>query len=173
MSIRDVMLEQLSVARRIVSDGHEVVPAWRIGTPDGDWLILTRFDPDKPGQSDRALYLVRRFMAWKLAQSFVLAAETWLDTRRTGVVIERSATREEAVTAVGVSGSERLGVLQRIRRKGSDVEFGPLEWLSPEQMDSTYWTLLPRREESFSAKEAAALTLIFGEHGELPAQKIN
>jgi hypothetical protein len=74
------------IARRIVSDGHEVVPAWRIGTPYGDWLILTRFDPDKPGQSDRALHLVKRFMAWRLAQSFVLAAETWLGSTvtRTG-----------------------------------------------------------------------------------------
>ena len=48
MSIRDVMLEQLAVARRIVSDGHEVVPAWRIESPYGAWLLLTRFDPDKP-----------------------------------------------------------------------------------------------------------------------------
>ena len=29
------MLEQLSVARRIVTDGHEVVPAWRIESPHG------------------------------------------------------------------------------------------------------------------------------------------
>jgi hypothetical protein len=47
------MLEQLAISRRIVTDGHEVVPAWRIETPDGAWLILTRFDPAKPGQSDR------------------------------------------------------------------------------------------------------------------------
>ena len=94
MSIRDVMLEQLSVARRIVSNGHEVVPAWRIETPHGAWLILTRFDPNKPGQRDRATYLIKRFMAWKFAQAFVLTAETWLGRPRSG---------EEAVTAVGVS----------------------------------------------------------------------
>ena len=86
--------------------GHEVVPAWQIETPGGAWLILTRFDPDKPGQRDRATYLIKRFMAWKFAQSFVLAAETWLGAVRTG---------QEAVTAVGVSRSEGLGVLQRIR----------------------------------------------------------
>ena len=108
MSIRDVMLERLAAARRIVTDGHEVVPAWQIETPSGAWLILTRFDPDKPGQRDRATYLIKRFMAWKFAQSFVLAAETWLGAVRTG---------QEAVTAVGVSRSEGLGVLQRIRRK--------------------------------------------------------
>ena len=96
MSIRDVMLEQLSVARRIVTDGHEVVPAWRIESPHGAWLILTRFDPDKPGQRDRATYLIKRFMAWKFAQAFVLTAETWLGRPRSG---------EEAVTAVGVSKS--------------------------------------------------------------------
>jgi hypothetical protein len=68
MSMKALMLEQLEISRRIVADGHENVPAWRIETPDGAWLILTRFDPAKPWQSDRALYLVRRFMAWKFAQ---------------------------------------------------------------------------------------------------------
>jgi hypothetical protein len=53
------------------------------------------------------------------------------------------------------------------------VEFGSLEWLAPEQLDSTYWTLLPGREETVTAEEAAALALVFGEHGELPAQKLN
>jgi hypothetical protein len=173
MSMKDLMLEQLAISRRIVSDGHEVVPAWRVETPDGAWLILTRFDPAKPGQSERALYLVRRFMAWKFARAFVMTAETWLDTKQTGVVIEPSATREEAVTAVGASGTERLAVLQRIRRKDAAVEFGPLEWLSPEQCDSLYWTLLPRREETVTAKEAAELAAIFAESGELPAQKLN
>ena len=43
-----------------------MVPAWRIETPDGAWLILTRFDPDKSGQSDGVLRLVKRFMVWKL-----------------------------------------------------------------------------------------------------------
>ena len=166
MSMKELMLEQLAMARSIVTDGHEVVPAWRIETPDGTWLILTRFDPDKPGQSDRALHLVRRFMAWQFAQAFVMTAETWL-----GPTVTR--TGDEAVTAVGASRSERFGVIQRIRRKGAAVDFGPLEWLAPEQMDTLYWTLLPRREETVTAKEAAELALIFAESGELPAQKIN
>jgi hypothetical protein len=162
--MKGVILEQLAISRRIVSDGHEVVPAWRLETPDGAWLILTRFDPDKPGQFDRALHLVQRFMAWKLAQAFVMTAETWLADPCTG---------EEAVTAVGASRSERLGVIQRIRRKGAAVEFGPFEWLAAEQMDPLYWTLLPRREETVTATEEAELTQIFAEHGELPAQKLN
>ena len=121
---------------------------------------------DKEGQSDRALHLVRRFMAWKFALAFVMTAEAWL-----GSTVTRQG--EEAVTAVAASKSERLGVIQRIRRKGTAVEFGPLEWLAPEQMDSLYWTILPRRVETVTAKEAAELAAIFAESGELPAQKLN
>ena len=50
MSMKDLMLEQLAISRRIVGDGREVVPTLRIeapDAPDGAWLILTRFDPDK------------------------------------------------------------------------------------------------------------------------------
>jgi len=119
MSLRNAMLDQLAIARRIVTDGHQVVPAWRIGCADGDWLVLTRFDHDNPGQRDRAITLVKRFMVWKLAQSFILATETWLAPRGT-------RTGDEAITAVGASRFERLGVLQVIRRRGiRGVQFGP------------------------------------------------
>jgi hypothetical protein len=40
-------------------------------------------------------------------------------------------------------------------------------------MDPTYWTLLPRREESVTAEEAAELALVFGENGEFAALKVN
>ena len=61
-----------------------------------DFLILTRFDPDKPEQRERAFALVPRFMAWKLATGFVLTAETWLGP-------ERTRSGEEAVLTIGVS----------------------------------------------------------------------
>ena len=54
MSLVDIMLDQLAAARRIVEDGAEVVPAWRITTPEGSFLVLTRFDTDKPEQRERA-----------------------------------------------------------------------------------------------------------------------
>ena len=73
-----IMLEQLAAARRIVEDGHDVVPAWRITTPEGSYLVLTPFETDKQEQQERALRLISRFMAWKLATSFVLTVETWL-----------------------------------------------------------------------------------------------
>ena len=164
MQLKDAMLDQLAVARRIVTDGHPVVPAWRIRCADGDWLVLTRFDHDKPGQRDRAVTLMKRFMAWKLAQSFILTTETWI-----GSVETRAG--EEAIATVGMSRAERLGILQIIRRNGA-VRFEPPLWLSIEQMDSLYWSMLPQREESITAKEARALELIFGENGEFPTHKV-
>ena len=56
MSLSDLMLDQLAIARRIVEDGEE----------------------DQPDQRERALLLVSRFMTWKMATSFVMTAETWL-----------------------------------------------------------------------------------------------
>ena len=55
MALTDIMLEQLAVARGIVQGGQVVVPVWRIATPEGEFLILTRFDHDKPNQAERAL----------------------------------------------------------------------------------------------------------------------
>ena len=52
MSLATLMLEQLAVARRIIEDGEEVVPAWRITTPEGAFLIFTSFDADTAEQRE-------------------------------------------------------------------------------------------------------------------------
>ena len=105
MSLAAIMLDQLAVARRIVEDGEEMTPAWRIETTEGAFLILTRFDTDKPEQRARAQTLISRFMVWKMATSFVLTAETWV-----------GADGEDALFIIGVSRHERLAALQRIKR---------------------------------------------------------
>jgi hypothetical protein len=38
MSLAAIMLEQLAIARSIVEDGAEIIPAWRITTPKGHLL---------------------------------------------------------------------------------------------------------------------------------------
>lgn len=163
MPLRDVMLEQLAVAKRVVTGGDEVIPAWRVMTADGDYLVLTRFDPDKEGQLDRALHLISRFMAWKLATGYVLSAETWL-----GPPGARSG--QEAITAVGVTRGEIVGVLQRFRR--APFRFEKPEWLAADQVDSIHGELLPKRVETVTAGDAAMLTMLFGEDGEMPAHKL-
>ena len=165
MSLRDLMLADLESGLAIVRDGHELIPAWRILTPDGDFLILTRFDPDHPDQRERMLALVPRFMAWKLATAFVLTAETWLGPQRT-----RSG--EEAVLTIGVSRQQRLGVMRRIRRTPA-IAFAPAEWLAADAIDEHYFRLLPVGQTAVTAEEAAMLADVFGEDGELPAQRLN
>jgi hypothetical protein len=118
MSLATLMLEQLAISRRIIEDGQEVVPACRITTPDGNYLIMTRFDPAKPEQRENTVVLISRFMAWKMATSFVLTAETWL-----------GADGLDALLIIGVSLHERLAVLQRIK-SGDGVSFSEPMWLA-------------------------------------------
>ena len=165
MSLATLMLEQLAAARRIVEDGHEVVPAWRISTTKGTFLILTRFDTDKIEQRNRALHLISRFMAWKMATGFVLTAETWL-----GAEVTRSG--DEALLAVGVSRHERLAVLQRILR-GDAIGFSEPMWLAPHHVDQQYLGMLPKGATEISAEEATELARIFGKNGELRAERLS
>ena len=165
MSLATLMLEHLAAARRIVEDGHEVVPAWRISTTEGTFLILTRFDTDKIEQRNRALHLISRFMAWKMATGFVLTAETWL-----GAEVTRSG--DEALLAVGVSRHERLAVLQRILR-GDAIGFSEPMWLAPHHVDQQYLGMLPKGATEISAEEATELARIFGKNGELRAERLS
>ena len=161
MSLATLMLEQLAVARRIIEDGQEVVPAWRITTPEGAFLIFTRFDADKPEQREHAVVLISRFMAWKMATSFVLTAETWL-----------GADGEDALLIIGVSLHERLAVVQRIKR-GDDVRFSQPMWLARHHVDDRYVAMLPQGETEITAEEEVVLKRIFGKDGELPATRVN
>src|SRR5207248_1491860 len=119
----------------------------------------------KPAQRERVLALVPRFMAWKLASAFVFTAESWLGP-------ERVRSGEEAVLALGISHTERLAVIQRIARSPS-LAFGPLEWLGPDEIDEGYFRMLPSGVSSVTAAEATELAAIFGEDGELPAQRLS
>jgi hypothetical protein len=164
MSLTTIMLHQLAIARQVIEGSHEIVPAWRIETDEGAFLVLTRFDSDKPEQRERALILIRRFMAWKMATSYVLTVETWLGDRMT-------RTGDEVLLVVGVSRHERLAAQQRIRR-GDVVSFSDPYWLQPSQVDPTYFKMLPGKRIEISAEEAAELARIFGKNGELPASRV-
>ena len=161
-NLRDLMLEDLARGLAMVRDGHEIVPTWRIIAPEGDYMILKRFNPDKPEQRERMLTLVPLFMAWKMATAFVLTTETWLGP-------ERMRLGEEAVLAIGVSRTQRMGVLRRIRRTPGLIFMAP-EWLQPESIDAQYFRLLPSGQSVVTDEEAAMLAAIFDENGELPAR---
>ena len=108
--------------------------------------------------------LIGRFMAWKMATSFVLTAETWL-----GPEVTRSG--DEALLAVGVSRHERLAVIQRIRR-GDTVGFSEPMWLAPHHVDDQYFAMLPKGETEIFAEEEVELARVFGRTGELRAERM-
>ena len=137
------------------------MPTWRIATPEGAFLILTRFDADKPGQRDIALFAVSRFMTWKMAISFVLTGDTRL-----------GASGDEALLTVGVSYHERLAVMQRVRRGDADGFSDPM-WLAPHHVDDRYFAMLPNGRTDITAAEEAELARLFGKHGVFRADRLN
>ena len=163
MSLVDIMIDQIGDARRTIEDGKPLVPVWVIATPEGSYRVYTEFDTTKPEQRERALLLVSRFMTWRLATSFVLTAEMRLSTEGSG---------EDAILAVGVSRQERVGLVQRIRRRDPLTLTSP-EWLTAEQIDETYSSLLPSRTSEITADEIAELASIFGEDGEMAAERLS
>jgi hypothetical protein len=165
MSLIDIIIDQNGTARKILEDGEEIVPSWRIATPEGSYLIFTRFDRDQPEQRQRALLLISRFMAWKLATSFVLTAETWLG-------FEKGREGEEAILIVGASRHERLGLVQRIEDR-DPLRLGPPEWLQADQIDEAYFSLLTSKTSEITIEEIAELTSIFGEGGEMAAERLS
>ena len=134
-----------------------------IKTPEGSYRVYTEFDAAEPEQRERALRLVSRCMTWRLATSFVLTAEMRLSVEGSG---------EEAILAVGVSRRERVGLVQRIRRRDPLTLTSP-EWLTAEQIDETYSSLLPSRKSEISVDEIAELTAVFGENGEMAAERLS
>jgi len=163
MGFVDAMLDQLRVAHRIISEGAEVIPAWRIGTPRTGWLILSRFDHDQPAEQDRILHYIRRFMVSTLADSFILTGQTGPAST---ALIRKS---EESIICVIASGSDRFVLRQLIHRTPS-LSFGGLECIDRKQIDPVYWSLLPTRRETIDPEEVEELNAIFGKDGELSAR---
>lgn len=168
------LAEQIATARRIIASGSTVVPAWRIGTPEGEYLVLTRYDETVPEQRERALYLISRFMAWKLATAFVYTAE---GTSPDGAGRERDFLFGAAISRRGVTVAR-----QSIARTAStspfsvstSVEFGHVERFDgPEVVDPLLLELLPDGAGEVSEDEARLLAELFAEDGEMPAHRLH
>jgi hypothetical protein len=76
------------------------------------------------------------------------------------------------VLTIGVSRTDPVGVLRRIRRTPGLV-FMPPEWLRADTIDEHYFRLLPSGQSAVTAEEAAMLAAVFGDDGELPARQLS
>lgn len=174
MELETALAEQLATARRIIVSGATVIPAWRIGCPEGEFLILTRYNEAEPEQRERALALVSQFMAWKQATSFVFTAEgTHKDDagREADYLFGAAITRPAALTArQSVARTASTGPFSF----HTEVEFGPIERFDgADAIDPLLLALLPKGAATVADTEAALLAALFGEDGEMPAHRLN
>ncbi len=155
MTLYEVLIDELAVSKGIVSDGDEVVPRFRIMGPEGQFVILMEL-PDDAKERDRRMRLIAGFMTWKMAQGFVLSAET---------------QTPDAITSLAVTRSGCGGFMHRIKR-GRVISFGEAEGLGPQDVGDDLLALLPKRESTITAEQVRELERTFGPHGEMPAKRL-
>lgn len=153
--MRSIMLEELALSERIVRDGYEIVPRFRILTPEGQWSVFVPL-PDDMAERERRFRLVGAFMAWKLATSFILCNELH---------------EPDAISAAFIGRDDRAVVLRKIIRK--PLSFGEPIWLDGSSIGEEILQLLPPREVEIDKELAEELQRVFGAGGELEARRIN
>ena len=125
--LRALILEELAFSQRVVREGHEVVPRFRILAPDGEHTVMVQL-PDDLSERVERMRVVRAFMIWKAATGFVHSSEL---------------ITPDAITACAVTREDVTGGLQRIRRK--PLGFEEVEWFGRESIGDDVLQLLPPR----------------------------
>ena len=75
--MQTLLSDEINRSIAIVRSSEEVIPRWRIITPNGDFKLMTRFT-ETVANRERITRLLAGFMAWKLASGYVMAGESWL-----------------------------------------------------------------------------------------------
>ena len=151
LSLATIMLEQLAGARRVIEDGHEMVPAWRIATGEGNFVIFTRFDNDKDEQRGRAQFVPASCLKKAVARDANFSPGV-------GVLFCVGLRR--------VSRHERLAVLQRIQRGDSANPCGSHRITSTISSSPCC-----RRVLRNSLPRKLTSSRVFGKNGELRAER--
>jgi hypothetical protein len=153
--LRRVLREELSLSEAIVRDGYDVIPRFRIFAPEGQFVILLQISDDADDRR-RRMDLIERFLAWKMATSFVVSGE---------------AHRSDRLSAFAVTPGECYGRTRRIEGK-APLTLGPLRRLGAADVAPEFLAMLPRRETIMSVEMVAELERTFGKEGEMPATRV-
>jgi hypothetical protein len=155
MTIFDFLNDELEISERILRDGKVVITRFRIFTPEGQFVIFVPLADDSR-ERDRRMGLIAGFMAWRMALGFVLSAEL---------------EAPDAITSFVVTRSERRGIMRRINR-GAAISFGATEELDAQNAGDDLLAMLPARESAITFEQQRELERVFGEGGEMPAQRV-
>lgn len=137
--MHDLVERELCFSCGVIRDGHDVVPRFLVVTPDGEYTIFCP-PPDSKEVRFARMNLVRRFMTYKLATSFVMSSEL---------------VDPDAVSAVAVARGAAIAGVKLIERK--PLQFSGTQWLDADQIGDEVPSLLPARHEELSAAEIAEI----------------
>jgi hypothetical protein len=137
--MRDVIEIELARSQTIIASGVELVPRFRISTPDGDVVIFVQL-PDDIDERNRRMLLVGSYMVVHLATSFVMCTE----------LMEPDASSAVAVARQGCEAG-----LQIITR--SPLSFSETHWLDASQIGDELPAMLPGKVETVTPEQIAAV----------------
>jgi hypothetical protein len=154
--LTNFLTEEIAWSEAIVRDGEEVVPRFRIFSPEGQYIVFVQFS-DEGHEYVHRLRLVKMFMAWKLAAGFVLSAQI---------------KSPEGITSYAVTKDARTGAQRRLERGGT-ISFGQLEWLDEGQIDIELSAMLPQRHNTLTTEMMRELDEALGGDGALVTYRVS
>ncbi|MGA7327057.1 MAG: hypothetical protein WBX25_21865 [Rhodomicrobium sp.] len=157
LNLKGIVLAGLMQAQKliqVIDDPAGIDPQFHIMTPEGDfWISMTLAE----GTYERMLQLqaISKFMAWKTALVFTMAAEL---------------TNPSSVYCFGATHNEQIAAISIIERE--PIRFSDPEWLGVDQIGEEILGLLPQGEVILSEMDLAQLDAYFGLRGEFPAVRL-
>ena len=150
-----LLAEDFQMSARVIAQGEEVVPRFRIFTSEGEFLILVQM-LDDPADRERRMRLVAGFMAWKMATSFVVSGET---------------ITPDAVFSVYVTRDIAFGQMRLVDRRSKTLGRGTA--LLDHDCDPAYHLMLPAGQSSMDPAMMEELERVFGDAGEMEATRLH
>ena len=151
--MRETIVDELRFSVGIVLSREEVVPRFRVISPEGDWTVFVPL-PDDIGERQRRMQLLHGFMAWKSATAFVMSSELLVPD----VVISAAVDRNDVL----------VGARPIVRKP---LSVGPVQWLPKESVGDEIVALLPHGRVVLDAETEATLVRAFGDGGEFEARR--
>lgn len=153
--MKEILLEELRFSAGLALSNVEVVPRFRILTPEGDFTVFVPL-PDNIGERQRRMQLVYGFMAWKSATAFVLSSEL---------------VSPEAIISAGVGFGDVMAAARALT--GKPRVMGPVEWLGGDSVGEEVKALLPRGRVNVDGAALVELERVFSQAGEFPVRRNN
>lgn len=126
-------------------------PRLRIGTPTGEYYLSLTLT-NSPRLQQHRLRLLKDFLVWKQATSFIWVSQT---------------VAPDSVVSVGLSGKQTYGV--RSLMVQPPLTFGRPQLIAPGEIDDAFRSFLPDGSSALTATRIKLLQHWFGPEGTFPA----